>query len=829
MSLEISKIQNGKLQELARQCNTDDNLEYLNEEEYSIFLNKAEELVKNDKDVKRKDLRQAKDEWVNEEFVKAPKQAYKRRLEISEEFSKYVKQAGKFDGEVKNSVIGDMSPAHAYRKEIDEMYSTVATILGSGETKVDLSKREGVEELLKRREDVQKRLDAGDRSLRGVPEVLDTIAAVSKQAIVDKETIDLINIYYDKCSDVKNFDEAKKIVKKEAEKQGLMKTSYYREAYEAFEAFVSVLAMEEFEDKLPDAVGKSRREVKRDMIDKHVDGDRTYKKEVKSEKALRGVQARRNTVLERQEELTHVTADEINEELGNDLAKKLSAYIEKCKNDDGTYNLSKLSEVMQYHVGSDYLMNRSDNTSISEEFQARKGLDQHIKAETGDNPELTEKEADTIREFCRIEKENKSRLGIGAAAPIAGAAIPPAVLNALHANFVGVLGNTVVNREYAIDVFMEILTQVDVNAAGGVEQQVSEVLANNTELKKRTIEVIAGKADWAEIAKAGLEGALWGVLTALAFAVIFGESQKYEKACISLTDDGAKCKTLDEYSAWAKDTYGENKAQIMTALASRFADDKGNLDAKALYEYLDVIAGKGSNLNCLELRAGRIYNKLPEREETPTQTAAEVHNMALEHTTEPETDDSIAYVTHRVDFAEKNEDGTMKWLDKKGNFMWEDIVNAFYPDLVKACGGKMYGKDGAIRALKEAMSLKFNSETGELTMDATMRKNLIEGGNIAKVNFFPDKITTKNGDVFFKPEKVKTRTVEGEGKAKTNQGGFEGGVHIRKVPGTDTWLATDDKGYSGSASTKEDAVRVLKSASHVKEYANEKEVLEQAE
>ena len=376
---------------------------------------------------------------------------------------------------------------------------------------------------------------------------------------------------------------------------------------------------------------------------------------------------------------------------------------------------------------------------------------------------------------------------------------------------------------------MEILTQVDVNAAGGVEQQVSEVLANNTELKKRTIEVIAGKADWAEIAKAGLEGALWGVLTALAFAVIFGESQKYEKACISLTDDGAKCKTLDEYSAWAKDTYGENKAQIMTALASRFADDKGNLDAKALYEYLDVIAGKGSNLNCLELRAGRIYNKLPEREETPTQTAAEVHNMALEHTTEPETDDSIAYVTHRVDFSEKNEDGTMKWLDKKGNFMWEDIVNAFYPDLVKACGGKMYGKDGAIRAMKEAMSLKFNSETGELTMDATMRKNLIEGGNIAKVNFFPDKITTKNGDVFFKPEKVKTRTVEGEGKAKTNQGGFEGGVYISKIPGTTKWKATDGKNNPGYGDTYQEAINNLKANSHVEKYDNEDEVIAEAE
>lgn len=827
MSLEISKIQNGKLQELARQCNTDENLEYLNEEEYSIFLEKAEELAKTDKGVKNRDVRQAKNEWVNEEFVKAPKQSYKRRLEVSEEFSKYIAKAGKFDGEVKNSVIGDMSKA--YRKEINEMYSYVATILGSGETKVDLSKREGVEELQKRREDVQKRLDAGDRSLRGVPEVLDTIAAVSKQAIVNKETLDLINIYYEKCSDVKNFDEAKKIVKEEAKNRGLLKTSYYKEAYEAFEGFVSVLAMEEFEEKLPDAAGKTKREVKKDMINNHVEGDKTYKKEVKSEKAMRGVQARRNVVLERQEELTHVTADEINEELGNDLAKKLTAYIEKCKNDDGTYDLSKLSEVMQYHIGSDYLMNRSDNTPIAEEFQARNGLDQHVKGVTGDNPELTEEEADTIRKFCRIEKEDKARPGFGAAAPIAGAAIPPAVFNALHANFVGVLGNTVINREYTIDIFMEVLTQVDVNAEGGIESQISQVLQNDTELRDRTIEVIMGKADWAEIAKAGLEGALWGVLTALAFAIIFGKSQAYEKACISLTDDGAKCKTLDEYSAWAKDTYGENKAMVMTALASRFADDKGNLDAKALYEYLDVVAGKGSNLNCLELRAGRIYHKLPEKqEEAPTEeTVAEANNMALQHNTAPDADISIEYTTHKVDFSEKNEDGTMKWLDKKGNFQWEDIVKAFYPDLVKACGGKMYGKDGAIRALKKAMSLKFNSETGELTLDKDMYNKLLTGGNIAKLNYFPDYIETENGIVFFNDSKVKTReNVEGGGKAKTNQGGFEGGVYVKKIPGTETWTASDDKGFSGSGSTKEAAISSLKAASGVDKYDNEDQVLQ---
>lgn len=38
-----------------------------------------------------------------------------------------------------------------------------------------------------------------------------------------------------------------------------------------------------------------------------------------------------------------------------------------------------------------------------------------------------------------------------------------------------------------------------------------------------------------------------------------------------------------------------------------------------------------------------------------------------------------------------------------GGRSWSGIVQAYYPDLVEKCNGQLYGKDGAIRKLKEAL------------------------------------------------------------------------------------------------------------------------------
>ena len=41
---------------------------------------------------------------------------------------------------------------------------------------------------------------------------------------------------------------------------------------------------------------------------------------------------------------------------------------------------------------------------------------------------------------------------------------------------------------------------------------------------------------------------------------------------------------------------------------------------------------------------------------------------------------------------------------KTGGITWEGIIKTYYPELVDKCGGKMFGKDGAIRQLKMALS-----------------------------------------------------------------------------------------------------------------------------
>lgn len=44
------------------------------------------------------------------------------------------------------------------------------------------------------------------------------------------------------------------------------------------------------------------------------------------------------------------------------------------------------------------------------------------------------------------------------------------------------------------------------------------------------------------------------------------------------------------------------------------------------------------------------------------------------------------------------------------NVGWAEMIEAYYPDLVENCGGKLYGENGAIRALQKALCTNKNGE-----------------------------------------------------------------------------------------------------------------------
>ena len=81
---------------------------------------------------------------------------------------------------------------------------------------------------------------------------------------------------------------------------------------------------------------------------------------------------------------------------------------------------------------------------------------------------------------------------------------------------------------------------------------------------------------------------------------------------------------------------------------------------------------------------------------------------------------------------------------KKGGDSWKGIVEAYYPDLVEQCGGKMYGPDGAIRTLQKAMCTDI--ATGEL--DEEKLRQTYTSKDLPKTMFLPKEI----GDIKIKDD-----------------------------------------------------------------------------
>ena len=150
--------------------------------------------------------------------------------------------------------------------------------------------------------------------------------------------------------------------------------------------------------------------------------------------------------------------------------------------------------------------------------------------------------------------------------------------------------------------------------------------------------------------------------------------------------------------------------------------------------------------------------------------------------------------------------------NRKGGDTWKGLVEAYYPDLVAKCNGEMYGKKGAIRALKKALSV---NEDGSFNAD--IYKKLLEGGDIPKVIKLPLEINgAQRAD-----GKVKAEKVSGNGKALIDKVGKDE-IKVDKIPGTQLWKAVDgcDETVTPEyGTTAEEAVKKLKEKTG-KEYTN---------
>lgn len=466
------------------------------------------------------------------------------------------------------------------------------------------------------------------------------------------------------------------------------------------------------------------------------------------------------------------------------------------QNGQEVYDLSVLSSILREQAGANYEIDRQykDLEAISEKYRT----EGKMAVETGLKETLTEKETEDLLKLCGypIEKIDAGKVLLGTLLGfVAGGA---AAANA-------VVSTPIIDG----DTFYDFTLNVDIKGSfelgefSGLSDDVTKnIVKTNTGIKINIKDVIEG-ADSLAILMA-IIGPIT-LKTALATAALGGLTSYFNQGGeIPVTVTNFEETDINKYIERLEH---ENKpyAEVLSKLALSFVDENGNWDKAAYLDFLNTgMAGSGSVLNKKELLGGAQENldKLKNQKDVSSSIDGDCSTC-------------VADVTSESTEIEVPVDNT-KIHNRKGGDTWKGLVEAYYPGLVEACGGQMYGSHGAIRALKEALSYDqdgtFNQET---------YKKLLEGGDLPKVIKLPAQI---NG-VERSDGEVKAVNVTGKGKALIDIVGRDD-IKLDKIPGADVYKAVDtcDENVEPAyGATPEEAVENLEKITNKKYQVNIKE------
>lgn len=775
MGLDISKIQNEELRRLAYGADKDNN-GMLNAEELSVFI-KAEAPEK--EGVSAEDFNQTTGLYKSAAATATEATKPAKTTETEPKEVNVTKQDRKvFEANmtnfVKQMVKNGATPAELLKdiegKYDSGFYKSVADDIKAVIKAVQDTKYASKEDI----ENIKKSVKKGLNSFQ--KDVLDEVIKAAETDQILKETDKLIEIYKEVKGDktlytenkngekVLNLTECEKAVKRELSKKGLKKESYYSgKALDLLKEYIKQDSGAIHDSKVVDTEGETRRKVKKEVKTTNAKGDHYANKTTRQKKEVQKIAADHNRYEHNLEELKGVSAEELKKELGKDLFGKLAAtYLnEEIQNEDGTFDVSSLAEAILYRVGYDYTMNQSKDTEMSE----LKNVQAELKALTGQD--FSKAEVNKLLKFCAIRREKNSHN------PLKGLtnAVTAAATSALAA----------FNSTPIINVHQSVNLSLSSSVADQIISQLGGYITDKTELADGKVLVKISqdvfKDDrWLNV----VSGAGLGVLGATLLQMIFGEGKEFEKSCISIADfdfSNPRYTNFEEYEKYVKSRYPEAKANAIISLAKLCQDEDGKFDAAKFDSMTKHIAGVGSNLNCKEVKGGTLY---ADKTDENCGKDDKVCNAVV---TKEETEAT-----------EKTEDLTKIHKTTYGD-TWQGLVEAYYPDLIEKCGG-LWGKNGAIRALKEALA----------GGDKDVLKKLLEGGNLPNTIKLPASI---NG-VERQDGTVKKRKVHGNGKSLIKEVGKDD-VRVTKIPGTTTWTATDGcDNTKASGSTMEEAVANLK-------------------
>lgn len=811
MGIDISKLE-GTLKTLANLSDKDKNGKIEGEQEISIFKSWADTALENrditDAEYKNifglessasKSAETVKTTVVTNPVTLSKKDEKRNRNAVKDSVEELVK-----NGTAPKDLIAQLRKEYQnpeYNKYINEVESMLNMIPA-------YNSKEDVEKI---HDSVKEQLKSADKWDGFHKDILGYLEEQAETAQIEKEYEGLVRRY----SDIKktmagtelvkqqgdNFKAYVEILKDELQTKGAdgkkeWNKSYTKEAFDYLEEYAKQDAKDVVESRLEDTTGTSSRKIKKELKLQNKGKDDYQSDAIGDIKTERKIFARKNQVEKTAIDLENINREDLRKELGKELFEKLNRkYLGTVMNENGTYNLSKLSDEILTRVGVDYKVNQSKDKEMAEMTNIERHLEYIMKTD------LSKKEVKKLIKLCDYKIEGKNRV--------------PKVLNAIAGGIGGAV--SAFSSSPVINVYDRTALNLTLDAqASNVDDIINQFAESGikfdvTKLTNNQIKISI--EDITEISRDNrmldtLRGLGIGVLTSAIFDMVFGET-KDEKSCMSISDNDIndeRYTNADKYKEYVGQIYSKSpeKVEALGLLVDEYQRLYGDEWHEHFQQALKYMAGIGSKLNPEECIGMRLFQKpkAPQGSQAQPEQGNQGHPQVQgpqEQNQEEDTKTCSALLDDTYT------DTTFTYT-RKGGDTWKEIVKAFYPCLEEDYG--MFGKDGAIRRLKKALSYNedgsFNNETYQA---------LLKGGDLPKTMKLPAQI---DGCDRVDTGVVKKVKVHGNGKARIQTVGNNSGYT--------TYKATDgcDEQYSATGRTKQEALNNLK-AKTGRTYNNEAE------
>lgn len=605
----------------------------------------------------------------------------------------------------------------------------------------------------------------------------------------------------------------------------------------------------QFVKDLEKAEGKTPRRIKKSMVANAQDAEtKAYYDSLKTDEEYL-VAASRKSVIERRKELN---GENVKEELGVDengnvnvkkisrsklMRKSFVAYTNNVVKEGAApikairkltdkitpylksvdFDMTAVSDKIKEFTGDDYCIDGSKQGATEELKHIASELNRMMGLE-GDN-KLTEDEAMRLADYCGFRvavRESKLQKGVeGLKHLLHDAGIGAAA---------GALGSYVAAssavKEFTKDMKPDVWTQVVTHIQADITQNVNinnQVYAGNEFHQGLDIvnDVITNKEEFlaackdpeAYAAAHALDGALVGALVGIGIKAIeatmdatIGQEIPFEEAVqaesLAYRNNDPEFQTVDAYKKRLVREYG-SKASSLIDLAEEYTQD-GKFDVNAYITALNNIAGPGSVMSPDEMRGAELFGA-KKSEKTPDVKPAK-----------PQQGEPTVYVKQETPKGE-NEVPVKETVshphERQYGDTWAGIVKAYYPELA----GNLYGKNGAIAALKKALAYEQDG-----TFNKEKYQRLLTDKNLPEKMLLPDVLMGIN----FTDGKVKPATAKELGNGGSNKSLKQVGrtyerVSTRKVTenGETKYIARDgETSQTAVGTTKDEAVKNLENA-----------------